>query len=257
MLETVTERVLVQEESVELFVPGAGGGGGIVPGRGRITVTVNGTPYNIDSSRTVTNASGARIGTVDSSGNIVATNGSVLAAGAVNPLTLIGTGSSRTRLVVGGTTYSVASDGRVYNASGSNIGSIDGSGNIVASSGGRILSRSAVNAYTGGGGSSSGQASFRTVTETVVVQEASTELVAVPPVYETVSETVVVQAESVEYTTIPATYENYTETVVVQEASTELVTIPATFETVQETVIAQEASTEPVSYTHLTLPTKA
>ena len=243
-LETVTERVLVQEESYELFVAGAGGGG-IVPGRGRVTVTINGTPYTIDSSRTVTNASGARIGTVDPSGNIVATNGSVLAANAVNPLTLIGTGSSRTRLVVGGTTYSVASDGRVYNASGSSIGSIDGSGNIVAS-GGRIVSRSAVNAYSGGG-STSGQASFRTVTETVVVQEASTELVAIPPVYETVSETVVVQPESVEYTTIPATYENYTETVVVQEASTELVTVPPVFETVQETVVAQEASTELVT----------
>jgi len=36
-LETVTERVLVQEESYELFVAGAGGGG-IVPGRGRVTV---------------------------------------------------------------------------------------------------------------------------------------------------------------------------------------------------------------------------
>ena len=71
-------------------------------------------------------------------GNIVANNGSVLAANAVNPLTLVGTGSSRTRLVIGGTTYSVASDGRVYNASGSNIGSLDGSGNIVGA-GGNVL----------------------------------------------------------------------------------------------------------------------
>jgi len=102
-METVTERILVQEESYELVV--AGTGGSVVPGRGRITVTVNGTPYTIDSARTVTNASGARIGSVDASGNIVANNGSVLAANAVNPLTLIGTGSSRTRLVVGGTTY--------------------------------------------------------------------------------------------------------------------------------------------------------
>ena len=126
----------------------------------------------------------------------------------------------------------------VYNASGSSVGSIDGSGNIVAS-GGRIVSRSAVNAYRSTGGSTSGQASFRTVSETVVVQEASTELVAIPPVYETVSETVVVQPESVEYVTIPAVYENYTETVVVQEASTELVTVPPVFETVNETVVVQ------------------
>ena len=114
-LETVTERVLVQEESYELFVAGSGGGS-VVPGRGTITVTVNGTPYTINSSRTVTNAAGARVGSVDASGNIVASNGSVLAANAVNPLTLIGTGSSRTRLVIGGTTYQVASDGTVYNA---------------------------------------------------------------------------------------------------------------------------------------------
>ena len=187
-METVTERVLVQEESYELVVVGAGGGS-IVPGRGRVTVSIGGTDYNIDSSRTVTNASGARVGTVDASGNIIATNGSTLAANAVNPLTLIGTGSNRTRLVVGGTTYSVASDGLVYNASGSRIGSLDGSGNIVAS-GGRVVSRSAVNAYSTAGRASSGQASFRTVNETVVVQEASTELIAVPAVYDTVTETV-------------------------------------------------------------------
>ena len=199
--ETVTERVLVQEESYELFVAGAGGGS-VIPGRGRVTVTINGTPYTIDSSRNVTNASGTRVGSVDASGNILANNGSVLASNAVNPLTLIGTGSTRTRLVIGGTTYSVDANGTVYNASGSQIGSLDGSGNIV-SSGGNIVSRSAVNAYRGGG-STSGANTFRTVTETVVVQEASTELVAIPPVYETVSETVVVQPESVEYTTIPA-----------------------------------------------------
>ena len=65
-LETVTERVLVQEEGYELFVAGAGGGS-VVPGRGRLTVTIGGTPYTIDSSRTVTNASGSRIGSVDAS----------------------------------------------------------------------------------------------------------------------------------------------------------------------------------------------
>ena len=64
-LETVTERVLVQEESYELFVAG---GGSVVPGRGRVSVTIDGTTYNIDSARTVTNASGTRIGTVDASG---------------------------------------------------------------------------------------------------------------------------------------------------------------------------------------------
>ena len=105
-------------------------------------------------------------------------------------------------------------------------------------------------------GSASGfaaQSSFRTVTETVVVQEASTELVSVPAVYGTATETVVVQPESVEYTSIPATYETVQEAVVVQEASTQLVSIPPVYETVSETVVVQEASTElvtvPATYT--------
>lgn len=234
----------MQEASTELVI--AGSGGGIVPGRGAITVTVGGTAYNISSNRTVTDSRGRTIGTVDASGNIVGTNGSVLAANAVNPLTLIGTGSNATSLRIGGTTYRVASDGSVRNASGSSIGRLDASGNIIRSNG-NIVARNAVNAYGGSTGSRSGQPSFRTVTETVVVQEASTELVSIPPVYETVSETVVVQPESVEYVTVPPVYENFTETVVVQEASTELVTIPPVFETVTDTVVVQEASTELVT----------
>ena len=101
-------------------------------------------------------------------------------------------------------------------------------------------------------------AEFDTVTETIVIQEASTELITVPAEYETVTETVVVTPQSVEYEAIPgeygwvdgeiegsaveyetqpAQYETYQETVVVQEASTELVTIPPTYETVMETVV--------------------
>ena len=51
----------------------------------------------------------------------------------------------------------------------------------------------------------------------------------IPGVYETVEETVVVQEASTELITIPATFETVTETVVIQEASTETVNIPATF----------------------------
>ena len=107
-----------------------------------------------------------------------------------------------------------------------------------------------------------GPAEFKTITETVVVQEASTELVVISPTFETVTETIVVQPQSVEYVVQPAeyewvegdvegseveyvptppVYETVSETVVVQEASTELVTIPATYETVQETIVVQEA----------------
>jgi len=224
--ETVTERVLVQEASFELVTVGAGGGTSVVPGRGTLTVTANGTSYNINpSSRAVTNASGARIGSVDNNGNIVASNGSIIAAGAVNALTMIGT-SGRTTVRMGGTSYMVDSSGAAYNASGSSVGSLDSRGNIVGSNG-RVLASSAVAHYGGSrSGSTSGAPTFRNVTETVVVQEASTELVVIPPVYETVSETVVVQPQSVEYTSVPATYETYTDTVVVQEATTELVSVP-------------------------------
>jgi len=103
-------------------------------------------------------------------------------------------------------------------------------------------------------------AEYKTVTEDVVVQEASTELVTIPATFETVTETIVVQPQSVEYVavppiyewvdgdvegnsveyvTIPAQYETVQESVVVQEASSELVTIPATFMTVSETVVVQ------------------
>ena len=111
-------------------------------------------------------------------------------------------------------------------------------------------------------------AEYKTVTENVVTQEASTELVTIPATFETVTETVVVQPQSVvyvaeppkyewvegdiegssvEYVTVPAQYETVSEPVVVQEASTELVTIPATYETVTETIVTQEASTELVT----------
>ena len=108
--ETVTERVLVQEESYEL-VP-VGTGTRLVPGNGLISVTINGTTYNINSSRNVTSASGARVGTVDAQGNIVGTNGSILAQGAVDPTTLIGTrAASRTTIRIGSGTYTVSANG--------------------------------------------------------------------------------------------------------------------------------------------------
>ena len=103
-------------------------------------------------------------------------------------------------------------------------------------------------------------AEYETVTETVTVQEASTELITIPAEFETVTETVVAQEAITELVVIPTTYEwvegkiegssvelevkpaefeTVAETVVVQSASTELVTIPATYETVQETVLVQ------------------
>ena len=101
---------------------------------------------------------------------------------------------------------------------------------------------------------------YETRKESVVTQEASTELVTIPAEFETVTETVVVTPQSVEYVVEPAEYkwvdgeiegaevtyeakpaeyETVTETVVVQEASTELVTIPPTYETVMDTIVVQ------------------
>ena len=104
--ETVTERVLVQEASYEIVPVGAGSGTRLVPGNGTIQVTLNGTTYRIDSSRNVYSSSGARVGTVDSQGNIVGSNGSILAQGAVDPVSLIGIASgASTSLKIGNRTY--------------------------------------------------------------------------------------------------------------------------------------------------------
>ena len=109
-----------------------------------------------------------------------------------------------------------------------------------------------------------GPAEFKTVTETIVVQEASTELVTIPAVYETVKETIVAQEAAtelivtpteyewvegkidgsvVELITTPPDFETVSETVVVQPASVEYVSVPAVYETVVETIVIQEAST--------------
>jgi len=60
---------------------------------------------------------------------------------------------------------------------------------------------------------------YETISEAIVVQEASTELITIPATFETVTETIVVQPQSVEYEVIPTEFETYMETVIVQEAS--------------------------------------
>ena len=66
---------------------------------------------------------------------------------------------------------------------------------------------------------------YETITETVVVQNAATELVVSPPVYDWVDGEI--PGSSVEYVSTPPVYETVTETIVTQEASTELVVVPA------------------------------
>ena len=55
--ETVTEQVLVQEPSYEIVPVGSAPGTRLVPGRGTLKVTINGTTYTIDSSRNLLNLS--------------------------------------------------------------------------------------------------------------------------------------------------------------------------------------------------------
>jgi len=77
---------------------------------------------------------------------------------------------------------------------------------------------------------------YRTVTETVVVQEASTELVTIPAVYETVTETLVVQEASTELVAIPATSYN--------PARVEERIIPAVTKQISRRVVRTPASTQ-------------
>ena len=139
----------------------------------------------------------------------------------------VGSGTRTGTFRANGTTYYVDSVGNVFNssaaaaassggASGSgagglasgSLGRIDGN-RFVGSNGSTIANNVSV-AYSTSGRTTGGQPTYRTVTETVVVQEASTELVAIPAVYGTETETVQVQAASVEYTTIPVSYTHLT-----------------------------------------------
>ena len=243
--ETVPQRILVQEESYEMVPVGTGGY------RYPSSVTIGGVLYAISSDGTVSvsgsGAGGAPIGNVNGNGDIVGANGSVIARGVAARTS---SGSYPSAVSVGGVIHTIDSSGAVRRASsaagGTIIGRVDSSGNVVSSGGAMLASRAVRISSTG---SSTGQMSstFRTVTETVVVQEASTELITIPAVYGTVSETVVVKPQSVEYVSIPAEYETYNETIVVQEASTELVTVPPVYDTVTETVVVKDAATELVT----------
>ena len=215
--ETVTERVLVQEPSFQIVPVGTPGSAGSPAST--VVVPVNGVPHRITSFGAVIDPSGSAIGTVDGNGNIVGVGagggaGSVIAPNFFVPGTIIPRnaasvitiGSSSYRLDASGRAYRInAGDGsmtsmmRALNAGGGTaVGSISGNGSLVSSSGSMISSGGlALGAGTRGSSSSSAgssviPATYRTVTETVVVQEASTELVMVPAVYGTVTETVVV-----------------------------------------------------------------
>ena len=87
-------------------------------------------------------------------------------------------------------------------------------------------------------------AKYETVTEQVLIKEASSRLEVVPATYETVTEQVEVKPASYRSETIPAEYETVTEQVLAKDASTRIERIPAQYETVTETIQVSPASTK-------------
>ncbi|MEM7768342.1 MAG: peptidoglycan-binding domain-containing protein [Pseudomonadota bacterium] len=80
-----------------------------------------------------------------------------------------------------------------------------------------------------------------TITETVLVKPASSEIRLVPAEFETYSEQVLVKEQTTEFVTIPATYTSVTEDVMVQPEYTETVVVPAEYETYTEEVLVRAA----------------
>ncbi len=82
---------------------------------------------------------------------------------------------------------------------------------------------------------------YETVTEKVLVKEASTKVAVSPATYETVSERVLTKEAGTALTASSATFETVSEQKLAAEASTTLSVIPAKFETMSERVLTKEA----------------
>ncbi len=93
---------------------------------------------------------------------------------------------------------------------------------------------------------------YETVTEQVLVKEATTKVATIPASFETVSEQVLAKEAATTLSVTPATFETVTEQVLAQEAGKQVSTSPATFETVSEQVIkfidAPSVSIVPASF---------
>ena len=85
---------------------------------------------------------------------------------------------------------------------------------------------------------------FKTVTERVLVKEASSKLVRVPAQYRYVTQRVLVKEASSKIQTLPAVYKTVTERVLVKEATTKLVPVPAQYKYVKEKVLVEPAHTK-------------
>ena len=86
-------------------------------------------------------------------------------------------------------------------------------------------------------------AKYETVTERVLVREASERFEVTPARYEAAEETVLVKEASTRLEVVPAVYADIEERVLVKPASKKLVEVPAVYETVTEQVLDRPAHT--------------
>lgn len=85
---------------------------------------------------------------------------------------------------------------------------------------------------------------YKTVTEQVLVKEASKKIQVVPAEYGTTTEQMMAKPEAKRLIAIPAVYETVTEQILVKEAGKRIEVTPAVYETVTEQVIDQPAHTK-------------
>ncbi len=88
-------------------------------------------------------------------------------------------------------------------------------------------------------------ATYKNVTETVVVKEASSRIVTKPAVYKNETQTVIVKEATTRLETVPAVYETRTvDNVLVEAASSRIEKKPVPYNTVTETIVTRPASTK-------------
>ncbi|MGB0838640.1 MAG: peptidoglycan-binding domain-containing protein [Chitinophagales bacterium] len=85
---------------------------------------------------------------------------------------------------------------------------------------------------------------YETVTDQILLKEASSRLEVVPAVYGTSTEQVLVKEAYTVLTTRPAQFSSQTEEILVKEAGSRLEYVPPVFETVTEQVLVQPATTK-------------
>ena len=85
---------------------------------------------------------------------------------------------------------------------------------------------------------------YETVTEQILLKEASSRIEVVPAVYQTVDEQILVKEGYKVLEIVPATFTSVSEELLVKEASSRLQYVPPVYETVTEQVLVQPASTK-------------